>query len=230
VRTDSFTDDLRVIMKEKPHPTLTDYTARPECSFILDIHGNIRDFASDPNFLVYNSEVDFEMQKWTGTVFATDNSVASSYSPTTDSYTITGNQYKIDQFSMVNEFHHERTGNPGYRYYSPIVTLADDFEAMELYIQMDAILQRSNEAFIYYRVLESSKPLEDLRKAKFERMKLNTQAADKYSNNNRSRTLEFETTRASTRFKYFQVKVCFTSTNFVEIPIVENIRILALDN
>jgi hypothetical protein len=229
VRTGSFTDDLRVIMTEKLSP-LGDSTITPECSFTFDVHGNIRDFDSDPNFLVFNSEVDFKIQKWDGSSFQPDPDLTDDYTPATDSYKLTGNNYVIDQFSMINEFHQEKSGNPGYRYFSPIVTLADDFEAMELYIQMDAILHRSNEAFVYYRVLESSKPLEDLRKTKFSRMKSNTQAADKYSNNNRSRTLEFETTRASTRFKYFQVKVCFTSTNFVEIPIVENIRILALDN
>ena len=106
------------------------------------------------NFLVYNSEVDFQVQKWDGASFQPDSDLTTNYS--NDNYTLTGNNYVIDQFAMINEFHHEKSGNPGYRYFSPVVTLADDFEAMPLYVQMDSILHRSNEAFIYYRVLESS--------------------------------------------------------------------------
>ena len=63
-------------------------------------------------------------------------------------------------------------------------------------------------------------------------MNIKTNDADKYTNSI-AKTIEFESNRTDppdSRFKYFQIKVCFTSTNYIEIPVVENIRILALDN
>jgi len=56
--------------------------------------------------------------------------------------------------------------------------------------------------------------------------------SNKYSNDGTSRTLEFNSRRNITnnRFKYFQVKIAFASSQFVNVPILENVRILALDN
>jgi len=233
-RTGAFTGDLRLIATEQPHSTLTDYdynTSR-QASFRFDLTGTISDMYSDPNFLVYNDRLSFEVEKWSSAnaIFEADSTATTTYNSTSDSYTIIGDQYEIKNLRVINEFDHEEVGNPDYRYYSPIVTLADDFEAMQLYVQMDAILKRSGEIFVYYRTLESSSALEELRNKRFTRMEFKTHPADKYSNNNRSKTIEFETNRTGQRFKYFQVKVCFTSSNFIEVPIIENIRILALDN
>lgn len=233
-RTGSFTDDLRIVMREKAHTELNDYALTPgrEASFQFDKDGSVSNVVSSSNFLTFNDKLDFEIQKWDSgnTMFVIDSTATNTYNSTTDTYTISGDNYVIQSLRIINEFDHKNAGNPDYRYYSPIVTLADDFEAMQLYVQMDTILKRSGEVFVYYRTLESSAPLEDLRDKRFSRMEFKTHAADKYSNNNRSKTLEFETKREGQRFKYFQVKVCFTSLNFVEVPIVENIRILALDN
>ena len=233
-RSGTFTDDLRLIATEQPHSTLTDYdynTSR-QAYFRFDLIGNISDMYSDPNFLVYNDRLSFEVEKWdsANAVFKADSTATTTYDSNSDSYTIDGDEYEIRNLRIINEFDHKEIGNPDYRYYSPIVTLADDFEAMQLYVQMDAILKRSGEVFVYYRTLESSSALEELRDKRFERMEFKTHPADKYSNNNRSKTIEFETNRTGQRFKYFQVKVCFTSSNFIEVPIIENIRILALDN
>ncbi len=233
-RTGTYTGDLRLIATEQSHPTLTDYdynTAR-QAYFRFDLTGNISDMYSDANFLVYNDKLNFKVEKWStaNNIFEEDTTASNTYNSTTDTYTITGDQYEIQNLRIINEFDHKEVGNPDYRYYSPIVTLADDFEAMQLYIQMDTILKRSGEVFVYYRTLESSSALEELRDQRFARMKFKTHPADKYSNNNRSKTIEFETNRTGQRFKYFQVKVCFTSSNFIEVPIIENIRILALDN
>ena len=107
VRTGSFTDDLHVIMTEKVSSLGDSPTPAPECSFTFDVHGNIRDFLSDPNFLVYNSEVDFQIQKWDGASFQPDSDLTTNYS--NDNYTLTGNNYVIDQFTMINEFHHEKS-------------------------------------------------------------------------------------------------------------------------
>ena len=98
---------------------------------------------------------------------------------------------------------------------------------------MDSILKRTNEVFVYLRVLDSSSVFSTFNDKEFKIMELKTNIADKYSNNNLAKTLEFETSRDSvqdSRFKYFQVKVCFTSSDPVQIPVTENIRILALDN
>ena len=103
---------------------------------------------------------------------------------------------------------------------------------MQWYVQMDAILKNINEFFVYYRVKDSSTPFNNFVLQSFKLMPCMTGVADKYTNNNQAKTIEFETSRISPdpRFKYFQIKVCFTSLNFVDIPIAENIRILALDN
>ena len=133
---------------------------------------------------------------------------------------------------MITEYDASAIGNTSYRYYSPIVTLADDFEAMQLYVQMDAILKRTNDVFVYYRVLENTRPFDVFKNQHYKRMNIKTNDADKYSNSI-AKTIEFESNRTDPpdpRFKYFQIKVCFTSTNYIEIPVVENIRILALDN
>ena len=227
-RIGSFSDNLRVTMKESNRST--------QCSFEFDVNGNVSNLTSDANFLVYDSAVEFEVQKWNtaGYYDPKDTIVVTKPDETNspDTYRIQGTDYVIQELTVTNEFDSKKTGNPDYRYYSPIVTLADDFEAKQLYVQMDAILRRSGEVLVYYRELESSYQLDEIKKKRFKIMDSKTSAANKYSNNERSRTLEFETLRLDKdpRFKYFQIKVCFTSTNVVEVPIVENIRILALDN
>jgi len=225
-----FTDNLRVIMKE---PNL-----KTEASFEFDVNGNVSNLTSDSNFLVHGSTIEFEVQKWNTAGYydpaetTNDTLTVSQPDPVNspDTYRIEGTGYIIQELTITNEFDSKKTGNPDYRYYSPIITLADDFEAKQLYVQMDTILRRSGEVFVYYRELESSYQLDEIKKKRFQIMDSKTTSANKYSNNDRSRTLEFETSRPESRFKYFQIKVCFTTTKFVEVPIVENIRILALDN
>ena len=34
-----------------------------ECSFEFDVNGNVSNLTSDPNFLVYDSAIEFEVQK-----------------------------------------------------------------------------------------------------------------------------------------------------------------------
>ena len=229
-RTGGFIDPLRITLTEIDPANV--YT--PISSFEFDSVGNVSNFYSDPNMLVYNNRVNIGVEKWDAgnSVFKVDSTATSNYYSSTKSYKITGDDYEIESLSIIEETDSTLFGNPEYRYFSPIVTLADDFEAMQLYVQMDAILKTSGEIFVYYREIESTKTLDEIREKPYRRMFLNTHVSDKYSNNDRSRTLEFETQRliSEPRFKYFQVKVCFTSLNFVEVPIIENIRILALDN
>lgn len=199
------------------------------CVFTVDVSGNITNFYSDPNFLLFVSNYTVSIKKYDST-----SGVFIAYPEAVVLGDVISDPAGLQiSLNVVSEFDANQIGNTEYRYYSPVVTLADDFEAMQLYVQMDTILKNSGEVFVYYRVLENTQPFDDFATQDYKVMELKTNVADKYSNNNLARTLEFETSRDDTvdpRFKYFQVKVCFTSSNPIEIPVTENIRILALDN
>jgi len=199
------------------------------CKLDINSAGNIVNYYSDPNFLMYSPDFDITAQKANSTTGVFE-SIPGVYIDT-PTRTIVANELLIN-LDVKTEFNAQHNGNAYYRYYSPVVTLADDFEAMQLYVQMDAILKNINEVFVYYRVQDSSTPFNNFVLRPFKLMPCMTGVADKYTNNNQAKTIEFETSRISPdpRFKYFQIKVCFTSLNFVDIPIAENIRILALDN
>ena len=204
------------------------------CVLVVNTNGTITNFFSDPNFLLHVKDYTLSIK-----TFNTTTNVFENYSGANVPTSITKNEIifgsgKIE-VDVVTEFDvvKGKTGNVSNRYFSPVVTLADNFEAMQLYVQMDSILKRTNEVFVYYRVLDSSSDFSTFNDQEFKIMELKTNIADKYSNNNLAKTLEFETSRDSvqdSRFKYFQVKVCFTSSDPVQIPVTENIRILALDN
>jgi len=199
------------------------------CKLDIDSVGQIVNYYSDPNFLMYTPDFDITAQKANSTTGVFE-SIPGVYIDTTTN-TVIANELMIN-LDIKTEFDAQNSGSAYYRYYSPVVTLADDFEAMQLYVQMDAILKNNNDVFLYYRVLENTAPFNNFVLQPFNRMPCITGIADKYSNNNQAKTIEFETNRISPdpRFKYFQIKICFTSTNFVDIPIAENVRILALDN
>ena len=204
------------------------------CVLVVNTNGTITNFFSDPNFLLHVKDYTLSIK-----TFNTTTNVFENYSGANVPTSITKNEIffgsgKIE-VDVVTEFDvvKGKTGNVSNRYFSPVVTLADNFEAMQLYVQMDSILKRTNEVFVYYRVLDSSSDFSTFNDQEFKIMELKTNIADKYSNNNLAKTLEFETSRDSlqdSRFRYFQVKVCFTSSDPVQIPVTENIRILALDN
>lgn len=223
-RSGSITDLIQITLTERDATNVHNRI----CVFTVDASGTITNFYSDPNFLLFVSEYDISVRKFDSTT----NLFVDYSAATISNNTITDTGLNIT-INVVSEYDANEVGNVSHRYYSPIVTLADDFEAMQLYVQMDTILKQTGEVFVYYRTLENSQPFDDFADQDFKIMNLKTNVADKYSNNNLARTLEFETDRDDTsdpRFKYFQVKVCFTSSNPIEIPVTENIRILALDN
>jgi len=221
--------------------TLTEYDPNGihnrKCIFTVDALGNINNFFSDPKFLLNVSEYTVTIKK-----FDTVSNTFVNYNPavsiSSDSFvrnrknitdTTIGLKIILD---LITEYDATAIGNTSYRYYSPIVTLADDFEAMQLYVQMDAVLRRTNDVFVFYRVLENTQSFDTFKEQHYKLMNIKTNDADKYTNSI-AKTIEFESNRTDppdSRFKYFQIKVCFTSTNYIEIPVVENIRILALDN
>ena len=110
-----------------------------------------------------------------------------------------------------------------YRYYSPVVKLEPGFEAMQIRLQTDAILPTNTEMYVYYRIKQTGEnSLGDY--------KIMT-CISSVNKNNKSQLLEFDTQRTSTtRFKEFQVKIRFISSDYVSVPTLKNIRIIALDN
>lgn len=186
-------------------------------NFDVDSSGNVLNLYSDPRFLLETSSYSNTVQQY--------NPTTSILEPLDSGTSIT--------FSLDTEFDADtRKGNLEYRYYSRIVTLVDSFDALQLHVQMDAILKTTTDVYVYYRILDSSQTVSNIETQPFHKMNLLTNPTNKYSNDGFSRTLEFNTQRASTatRFKYFQVKVGFVSSNYVDVPVLENIRILALDN
>ena len=135
----------------------------------------------------------------------------------------------IDElYSEYNDKVKGVTDGSSYRYYSPIVTLEDNFEAMQIHFQTDAILRPTAEMYVYYR----TKATGDASFGEYEKMNLITTTANKYSNDARTKLLEFNTQRpvTSARFKEFQIKIRFISSDYVNAPTLKNIRIIALDN
>jgi len=199
------------------------------CKLDVNSTGQIVSYYSDPNFLMYSPDYDITVQKANSSTGVFESIPGVYIDPPTN--TILANELMVS-LDVKSEFDPQYNGSAYYRYFSPVVTLADDFEAMQLYVQMDAILKNNNDIFVYYRVLENTAPFNNFVTQPFKRIDCITGIADKYSNNNQAKTIEFETNRVSPdpRFKYFQIKICFTSTNFVDVPIAENVRILALDN
>ena len=120
-----------------------------------------------------------------------------------------------------------------YRYYSPSVELKENFEAMQIQLQTDAILQSDAEKmYVYYKVMKKGdQDWDDVKEWKL--MESITQDKDKYTSDiSKSKLIEFKTRRpdASGRFTKFQVKIRFISSNYVKAPILKNIRIIALDS
>jgi hypothetical protein len=124
-----------------------------------------------------------------------------------------------------------------YRYYSPIVVLKDQFEAMQIHLQSDGFVHSNSEIYVYYRIKEGGQNTF----SEYKKMNLITSSANKYSNDyfdptkqstTKPRLLEFNTQRNSSeaRFKEFQIKIRFISSDYVNAPILKNIRIIALDN
>ena len=200
------------------------------CKLDIDSTGTVLNFYTDPNMLMYTKDFDMTLHKAN-----TITGIFENFS-TPVTYDYVNNIVSTSNLSLnldiKSEFDPKDPGNALFRYFSPVVTLGDDFEAMQLYVQMDAIIKRVNEVFVYYRVLENTAPFDTFVDQPFKRMNILTNDADKYSNSTLAKTIEFETQRSNIdpRFKYFQVKVCFTSSNYIDVPIVENVRILALDN
>ncbi|NDB79421.1 hypothetical protein EB155_06095 [archaeon] len=200
------------------------------CKLDIDSAGVVQNFYTDPNMLMYNNNFDLLLQKANTVTGIFENySTPVTYDYVNNIVSTTNLTINLD---IKSEFDAKDPGNALYRYFSPIVTLGDDFEAMQLYVQMDAILKRVNEVFVYYRVLENTAPFDTFIDQPYKRMNILTNDADKYSSSSLAKTIEFETSRSNIdpRFKYFQVKICFTSSNYIDVPIVENVRILALDN
>ena len=114
------------------------------------------------------------------------------------------------------------------RYYSPIVTLENNFEAMQIHLQSDAILSPTTEMYVYYRVKAAGMSSFE----EYEKMHLITASSNKYSTDSKTKLLEFNTQRpvTSSRFKQFQIKIRFVSSDYVNAPTLKNIRIIALDN
>lgn len=232
-RTGTDTNTYQIILQEDDAINGNDRI----CLFNYDVTKTITNFYSDTNFLLNTDKYTVSLKK-----YDTANSVFIDYTPSSISKNDnkefakliedTNMTISIDVDSEYKNTKSNALGNTMHRYYSEIVTLADDFEAMQLYVQMDTILNLANEVYVFYRVLENTEPFDKFDSVDFKLMKLNTGIADKYSNRN-AKTLEFETVRdpvTEPRFKYFQVKVCFTTTDPTKIPVTENIRILALDN
>ena len=124
-----------------------------------------------------------------------------------------------------------------YRYYSPIVILKDQFEAMQIHLQSDGFVHSNSEIYVYYRIKEGGQNTF----SEYKKMNQITSSANKYSNDyfdptkqstTKPRLLEFNTQRDSSeaRFKEFQIKIRFISSDYVNAPILKNIRIIALDN
>jgi len=200
------------------------------CKLDIDGTGTVQSFYTDPNMLMYTPDFEMSLRK-ANTVTGLFENIST---PVTYDYInniVSTNNLSLN-LDVKSEFSPKDPGNALYRYFSPVVTLGDDFEAMQLYVQMDAIIKRVNEVFVYYRVLENTAPFDTFIDQPYKRMNILTNDADKYSNSTLAKTIEFETSRSNidSRFKYFQVKICFTSSNYIDVPIVENVRILALDN
>ena len=123
-----------------------------------------------------------------------------------------------------------------YRYYSPEVVLKDQFEAMQIHLQTDAFLHSNSKMYVYYRIKEAGQT----NFSDYQLMNMIT-SSNKYSNDyydstkqstTKPKLLEFNTRRDSSaaRFKEFQIKIRFISSDYVNAPVLKNIRIIALDN
>jgi hypothetical protein len=191
-----------------------------QMSFDIDSIGVISNFYSDDRFSLEHPPSSITPSLWQY------NAMTNVLEPKK-----AGIQITFD--NLYSEFHDNTSlGNLDYRYYSQVVTLVDQFEAMQLHLQTDAILSAGNEIYVYYRTLDATKEIDDIQQEPFQKMKMISDSSNKYSNDGTSRTLEFNSKRDITnnRFKYFQVKIAFASSQFVNVPILENVRILALDN
>ena len=136
--------------------------------------------------------------------------------------------YLIDELYTEYNDQVKNVTTDAYRYYSPIVTLEDNFEAMQIHFQSDAILPSTTEMYVYYRI----KTIGMSNFEEYEKMHLITSTSNKYSTDSKTKLLEFNTQRpvTSSRFKQFQIKIRFVSSDYVNAPTLKNIRIIALDN
>ncbi|MEK9696254.1 MAG: hypothetical protein VW270_10845, partial [Candidatus Poseidoniales archaeon] len=191
-----------------------------QMSFDIDSTGVISNFYSDDRFCLEHPPTVITPSMW-------------QYNAMTNVLEAKKSDIQISFDDLYSEFHDNTSlGNLDYRYYSQVVTLVDQFEAMQLHLQTDAILSAGNEIYVYYRTLDTTKEIDDIQREPFVKMEMISDPSNKYSNDGTSRTLEFNSRRNITnnRFKYFQVKIAFASSQFVNVPILENVRILALDN
>ncbi len=191
-----------------------DVPAGREISFKVT-NGLVSDFVSDQNFLLDNK-----------TYLASIDEIDSA--GITTPTTLQAHHLIDELYSEYNDKVKGVTDGSSYRYYSPIVTLEDNFEAMQIHFQTDAILKPTAEMYVYYRVKEVGMTNFE----EYEKMNLITTTANKYSTDNRTKLLEFNTQRpvTSSRFKQFQIKIRFVSSDYVNAPTLKNIRIIALDN
>jgi hypothetical protein len=108
---------------------------------------------------------------------------------------------------------------------------------MQIHLQSDGFVHSNSEIYVYYRIKEGGQNTF----SEYKKMNLITSSANKYSNDyfdptkqstTKPRLLEFNTQRNSSeaRFKEFQIKIRFISSDYVNAPILKNIRIIALDN
>ena len=174
----------------------------------------ISDVVSDTKFLLDNKTYLSKIDELDASGIPTATSLPASY--------------LIDELYTEYNDKVKDVTTDAYRYYSPIVTLEDNFEAMQIHFQTDAILPPTTEMYIYYRI----KTIGMSNFEEYEKMHLITAASNKYSTDSKTKLLEFNTQRpvTSSRFKQFQIKIRFVSSDYVNAPTLKNIRIIALDN
>ena len=211
-------------------------------------------FSCDENFLLENETFKTELQvKDTSNVNSTFESTGTNYlgqsanninnlSQTSklsnaNTFPKVGSTTLIDK--IFTEYNNNKTKSKEddeyydeYRYYSPTVELKENFEAMQIQIQTDAILRSSDEKmYVYCKVWKKGD--KDWDNIGWELIESITPDKDKYTTDiSNPETIEFKTRRPDTsgRFTKFQVKIRFISSNYVKAPILKNIRIIALDS
>ena len=147
-------------------------------SFDIDSTGAISNFYSDDRFCLEHPPSVITPSLW-------------QYNAMTNVLEAKKSDIQISFDDLYSEFHDNTSlGNLDYRYYSQVVTLVDQFEAMQLHLQTDAILSAGNEIYVYYRTLDATKEIDDIQQEPFVKMKMISDPSNKYSNDGTSRTLE----------------------------------------